>query len=211
AGTESATPIATGLTTLSYTDFGMTVGNRYYYKVAAVNNAGISAMSSEVSAVPPGSNIAPSGTGYLWAKNTTATSNSNQTASTGVNDSNLTTSVNVCPDGEAGAVKWEGAGVVWSAATHTITSASFINGANDGGGNGYLQASCQLQFTTDGTTWTSSGWTCSPAYPNSSSAFSQTYTFSGTPATGVKGARIVGATGSSSWRWQVKEVQFTGL
>ena len=40
------------ITTASYTDTGLTNGTRYYYKVTAVNSAGESGLSSEVSATP---------------------------------------------------------------------------------------------------------------------------------------------------------------
>ncbi len=52
SGGESATPIATGIAGASYTDTGCANNIAYYYKVAAVNSAGISPLSSEVSAVP---------------------------------------------------------------------------------------------------------------------------------------------------------------
>jgi hypothetical protein len=52
AGGESATAIATGVTTTSYTDTTVTNGTPYYYKVAAVNSAGTSPMSNEASATP---------------------------------------------------------------------------------------------------------------------------------------------------------------
>jgi len=155
------------------------------------------------------SNIAPAGTGYLWSKNASATANTNRAASSAINDGNTTNSVVVNASGEGGSALWEGAGVVWSAA-RTLSSASFINGKDDGYGNGYFQAGCKLQFSTDGTTWTDSGWSLSPAYPYSATAYGQTYAFSGAAKAGVKGARIVGQTGASSWSWTVSEVQFIG-
>jgi fibronectin type 3 domain-containing protein len=52
AGGEGATPVATGLTTTSFTDSGLTDGATYYYRVAAVNAGVVSALSSEASATP---------------------------------------------------------------------------------------------------------------------------------------------------------------
>jgi hypothetical protein len=51
-GAESATPIATGITSTSYTNGGLTNKKTYYYKVAAVNAAGPGPLSNEASATP---------------------------------------------------------------------------------------------------------------------------------------------------------------
>ena len=62
AGGESATAIASGITSPSYSDTGLTNGTAYYYKVAAVNSAGTSGLSAEVSATPePAAPAAPTG------------------------------------------------------------------------------------------------------------------------------------------------------
>jgi fibronectin type 3 domain-containing protein len=50
AGGESATPLATGLTAVSYRDTGAVQGTTYYYRVAAVNAAGMGPDSNEASA-----------------------------------------------------------------------------------------------------------------------------------------------------------------
>jgi hypothetical protein len=52
AGGESTTALATGITTTTYTDSTAVNNTTYYYKVAAVNEAGTSPMSNEASATP---------------------------------------------------------------------------------------------------------------------------------------------------------------
>ena len=51
-GGESATAIATGITTTNYTDTTVTNGTTYYYKLTATNAVGASPLSAEVSATP---------------------------------------------------------------------------------------------------------------------------------------------------------------
>ena len=52
---EGANALASGITATSFTDTGLANGTPYFYKVAAVNSAGTSAQSTEVSATPTGS------------------------------------------------------------------------------------------------------------------------------------------------------------
>jgi fibronectin type 3 domain-containing protein len=65
SGGESTTAIATGITTTSYTNTGLTNGTTYYYKVAAVNSSGTSAMSNEASATPQSSGSIANGVYYI--------------------------------------------------------------------------------------------------------------------------------------------------
>jgi fibronectin type 3 domain-containing protein len=52
SGGESGTPVATGITSTTYTVTGLTNGTEYYFEVAAVNSAGTSGYSNQASATP---------------------------------------------------------------------------------------------------------------------------------------------------------------
>ena len=205
---EATPPIAGGLTGTSYIDSSLTPGTTYYYKAVAQNASGQSGWSNEASATPTSGNIAQQGTGYTWYGNSSSTSNSNRVGTGGVVDGNLSTSTVIDAAGEGRAVKWEGAGVVWPS-SHSVTQVTFINGNNDGFGNGFWESGFALQYTTDGSTWVNSGWTVSPSYPYSNSAWGHPYTFSGS-LTGVRGVRVVGATGGNSYSGAVIELQAKG-
>jgi hypothetical protein len=83
-GGEGATAYKTGVTTTTFTDTGLTDGTTYYYKVTAVNSAGESGRSSEISATPqatlpsiPSGLTASAGNGQVilsWNTSTGATS-----------------------------------------------------------------------------------------------------------------------------------------
>ena len=55
SGGEGSTSVATGISSPTYTDSGLTNGTQYYYQVSATNSVGTSAHSAEVSATPTGS------------------------------------------------------------------------------------------------------------------------------------------------------------
>jgi len=163
----------------------------------------------------PGSNQAPSGLAYRWNRLTAATSNSNRSADTRLNDSNLLVDVNLRGSGDDNSNAWEAAGVIWSTARN-INSIKFWNGACDSTeltlANGYFTANLRAQYTLDGTVWQDAGgWTVAPPYPyNTLSACSAYFTLSGPSLSNVLGVRIVGqvrTTGSYSWHANVNEVE----
>jgi fibronectin type 3 domain-containing protein len=87
AGGESATPLATGIATASYSDIAVTNGTKYYYKVAAVNGGGNSAESAEASATPQAT--APAAPTSLTATPGNASVTLNWTASSGATSYNV--------------------------------------------------------------------------------------------------------------------------
>src|SRR5262249_40726084 len=82
---QGATPYRTGVTGPGFTDTGVTAGTTYFYRVSAVNTAGESARSSEVSATPtapslpappanPNASAGPNLVALEWAASAGATS-----------------------------------------------------------------------------------------------------------------------------------------
>lgn len=157
----------------------------------------------------PGGPAGSAGAGYVWKSNAKATDNFNRALAAAVNDGNANASVTLNTYGEGGSRKWQAAGIVFPSAT-TVSSVTFVNGAIDTHGNGYFESGISLQYTTDGVTWTESGWTVAPAYPGSAAAADRTYTFTGAALSGVLGVRVSGRTGPTSWSGAVREVRVQG-
>jgi len=112
SGAESATPIATGVTTTAYTVTGLTNGASYYFEVAAVNTLGTGAVSNEATVVPVGPPPAPTG---LSAVSGNSQSVLSWTASTGA------TSYNVYEGTASGAEATTPVATGVSATAYTVT------------------------------------------------------------------------------------------
>jgi hypothetical protein len=140
-----------------------------------------------------GTNIALSGIGYTWF-NISSTYFGNSRNEPQINDGNVTTDFPLTGSGDDNPSSDEAAGVIWATA-QTIRSLKYHNGTCDQYDNASFTANLRLQFTTDGTTWTTdSAWTISPSYPyDSCTASNQVYTFSGPAKSGIRGVRVIGA------------------
>jgi Malectin domain/Carbohydrate binding module (family 6) len=66
AGGEGSTPYATGITGTSFTDNNVTAGTTYYYTIVAVDSAGNSMASTEVSAAPL--SVTGQGGSFPWTR-----------------------------------------------------------------------------------------------------------------------------------------------
>ncbi len=115
-GTTSGgeTQLASGVTTASYTDTGVTNGTAYYYKVAAVDASGASGLSGEVSATPAVPPATPTG---LTATGGSAQVSLSWGASTGA------TSYNVYRGASAGSETLLQSGITSTSYTNTGLSA----------------------------------------------------------------------------------------
>ncbi|PWV97900.1 GH35 family endo-1,4-beta-xylanase [Paenibacillus cellulosilyticus] len=108
------TTVATGVTTTSYTNTGLTNGTTYYYVVSAVNSAGESANSSQASVTPTAGSTGTSSLVLQYrAGNTNATDNAIQpffniknTGTTAINLSDLTIRYYFTKEGTADMTSW---------------------------------------------------------------------------------------------------------
>ncbi|RQP25775.1 glycosyl hydrolase family 18 protein [Piscinibacter terrae] len=199
---------SSGYTIGSVTVDGKSIGAASTYTFANVQ-AQHSIAASFIAQSTGDGHLERSGVGYVWSRNTSASSNANRSARPQINDGVLTVGAAINAAGEDGNVRWQAAGVLWDS-PRTVTSVQFVNGQIDGYGNGYFQGSVGLQFTTDGTTWTNAGWSVAPAYPGTAAAAGATFTFTGTARGGILGVRVVGTTGSDSWSAAISEVLVVG-
>ncbi len=83
------TTVATGVTSTSYTNTGLTNGTAYYYVVSAVNSAGASANSAQVSATPTTGAVIPAEPSGLTATAGNALVSLSWTASSGATSYNV--------------------------------------------------------------------------------------------------------------------------
>jgi fibronectin type 3 domain-containing protein len=84
-GGEGRTPLASGVTTASYTDNAVANGTTYYYAVAAVNTVGSSPQSNEASATPQ----VPSTAAYVGRVGSATASTSRTTTTVAVGGSGV--------------------------------------------------------------------------------------------------------------------------
>jgi len=205
-------------TTTSYNVSGLNAGTTYSMTVKAKDAAGnISDVSSSLNVTTNtvvSTNLALSGSGYIWQDigSASSTSDATKTAKTAINDANVATEL-VFTDVNA-INNWQAAGIVWSTAQN-ISSVKFFNGsATDLTTNGWYSAGIKLQYSADGTTWVDvSGWSIAPTYPYTASASNQVYTFSGPAISNAKGIRVIGqlyTVYTSSWAIHVTEVEAYG-
>jgi hypothetical protein len=160
---------------------------------------------------PASTDLAPSGTGYTWQTMTSSSVDTGKKAAPAVNDANASTEADIDSSAGDSANAWEGAGVVFASA-HGIASVTFVQGKTTSGGDGWFEANLKVQFSTDGTTWTDSGWSCAPAYSYSTAVGGKSFVFSGAAASGIKGVRVVGQvnTVGNSWWAAVNEIEVFG-
>jgi hypothetical protein len=174
---------------------------------------GFSGADGPTQDAPASTNIAPSGKGYTWQSMTSSSADTPKNAAPAVNDGNLATQANIDSASGDSPNAWEGAGVTFSSG-HTVTSVIFVQGTTTSGGDGWFESNLVLQFSSDGTTWTDSGWSMTPVYTYWSDVSGKTYTFNGTQATGIEGVRVAGQVNTTavgkSWWAAVTEVEVFG-
>lgn len=154
-------------------------------------------------------NLGLSGTAYRWAHNLGETSNANRAAAPKLNDNNSSADVNLSGGAAESTAAYEAGGLIW-ATPQTVDRVEFINGTWQSSGDGAFSQGLKLQTTLDGTTWTNSSWSVSPAYAyDSSLAAGKAYLFSG-PLISVKGIRVSGrlhTTSASSYWANLREIR----
>jgi hypothetical protein len=161
---------------------------------------------------PTTSDLAPSGSGYTWQSMTSSSANTGRQSAPAVNDGKTSTQANIDSSSGDSMNAWEGAGVVFSSA-HGVASVTFVQGLTMTASDGWFEANLKLQFSSDGTTWTDSSWSCTPAYGYSNAVSGKSYVFQGTtPASGVLGVRVVGQVNTlgNSWWAAVSEIEVFG-
>jgi hypothetical protein len=186
----------------------------YVKEVKAYTGGGSTPPPSAPNPGPTPTTGTTTGTGYYWRNLTALTDNNTaKTREDKINDGVRTSTGTVNLSDNTIPNSFQAAGIIWTSAKTGLTSVKFQNGVTDRGIGGWFEGNVTLQYTTNGgTSWTNSGWSVSPAYPNTVSASNVTYTFSGTalPAT-TNGVRVIGKVrtneGDGSWAIWVAEIE----
>jgi hypothetical protein len=163
------TPAGKSYSSLTTGSFTVRAGSRTVQFVGLNPNGGDNTALLDAVSIAANTNLAHSGTTYRWWDMSSPTATTNQTAAPQLNDNNSGTGVVLSGSGLDGAGDeapnaYEAAGVLWSTAQN-LNTVIFTNGTYTSSQNGVFDANFALQFTTDGTTWsTATGWTLASAY-----------------------------------------------